>query len=551
MKKTIALLVSLCALVAGSLGAAWVYNAYLVNQIVTANQNFTLNLNTTPNASGITHISAQAIYSTASVTTNTFTDGRLSTGTITVSTISGLLPASATDQITIAANAVIQSAQATNSLVVNSTGGLTGAYLTINGSIVSNNGWRIDVTSDTAADIATEIGQQIYQVLATSVGTSTVTLTARSAGTPGNSYTLVSSTPAAITAGAATFSGGKDPAFRNQSIVVNGQTYLRGYYWNNPNTIPETSTGTAISIAALLNTITGIKASAVGSVVYATATVAGAAGNAFTIVSSTPSAMTVASANFTGGLNPGQVCINGTCLKEGSQWTLGASSTTTTTAASIAAAINASSALNTLVAAANVAGVVTTTSTAVGIASNYSLSALPSASLVVSHPSYVGGLNSAYTINTGAINIPGHGLATGYGVVFSTPAGAGITPLVNGTTYFAIALDPNNIELATNLSNATAGTFITLTSSSTSGPHTFTLTPQAFTGTASMAWYGSVDCVNWNPVSVSSLTITSPSSTPAATLWDFGRINYTCLQLDVIAPTQGGLNLAVKVNGKN
>ncbi len=132
-----------------------------------------------------------------------------------------------------------------------------------------------------------------------------------------------------------------------------------------------------------------------------------------------------------------------------------------------------------------------------------------------------------------------------------TSASTPPAPLAVGTTYYAIYVDASDIELSTTSALAFAGQFLTLTSSTTTGPHTFTLTPLSYSGTAGLAWYGSNDCVNYNPVNVSSVTITSPTSSPVSNLWDFGRISYTCLQLQVVGPTQGGLKLSVKISGNN
>lgn len=545
MKKTFSIL-GLTILAGIVLHAAWVYNAYLINQTVTASQNFVLNLSTTPNASGIARITAQAVYSSATLPTDTFTDGRVSTATITVASNSGLVAVAATDQITIAANSAIQEKAATNTLVVNSSSGLTGASISVAGTTIVNNGWRVDVASDTATDIAAQSNIYINQVLATTVG-STVTFTATKKGTVGNSYTLATSTPAALTPSTATFSGGQNDAFQNQSITVNGMVYQRAYYWNIPNTGPATSTSTAISIAALLNTISGIQANAAGSVVYATATVSGTAGNAFTIVSSTPSAMTVATPTFTGGANRASITINGTVVA------VSTGASTTLTAGAIASSIN--SALGSIVAANNTGNVVFTTSTAVGTLSNYSLTTSTPTALVPSHATYVGGQNSAYSINSPNIFIPSHGYPTGAELLFSGSSAP--TPLVSGTTYYAIAVDANDIELATTSARAFAGQFITLTSSTTTGPHTFTMTPSTTTGNFGLQWAVSNDCVNYTNftttslgVAISSLTFNSPY-TAGVTTWDLGPVNYQCLEAIVTGPTTGGVSMKLKLNGSN
>ncbi len=536
-------------------GAAWVYNAYLVNEPALAySKTYVLNLNTNPNASGIARLTAQAVYSSATLPTDTFNDGRVSTAAITVITNTGISSATATDQITIAATALIVSSAAADSIVVNSTNGLTGASITLNGTVLPSTSWRVDLTSNTAADIAAQINTYVNQVIATAAS-STVNLLARTKGSLGNSYTLVTSTPTALIPGSALFTGGQNDAFNNQTLTVNGTAYPRGYYWNIPNTGPVTSSGTATSLASLLNNISGMRASAAGSVVFATATVYGTAANSFTLVSSTPSAMTVSSPTFSGGIDNAVVTINGRALTQGAQWFKGAS--VTATAASVAAAINANAALSPIVISTNVAGVVTTTSTAVGTLANYTLATSTPAAISVSHPTYVGGQNSSFTVGSPNLFIQAHGYATGVPVLLSTGGATPPSPLVNQTTYYVILVDANDIQLATTSARAQAGQYLTFASSSTTGPHTYTLTPSTITGSTGLTWAVSNDCVNYTTlattslgVAVSTLTFASPY-TAGATTWDLGPVNYNCIEAIVVGPATGAINLQVKVNGSN
>lgn len=542
--------------VAGVATGILVYNANIVpSSPVAYTQNYVINLDTTPNASGIARLSAQAVYSSATLVASTFNDGRVSTASLTVNTIVGLSTATATDQITISANSVIQSSASSNSLVVASTNGLTGAVITLNGTKVTNNGWRVDTAAHTAADIATELTTFVYPVISTAAS-STVSMVARSKGTAGNAFTLVVSTPSALTVGSATFTGGKDPAFRNQSITVNGTSYARGYYWNLPNDPPETSTGTAVSVAALLNTISGMHASASGSVVYATATVAGSAANSFTIVSSTPAAMAVAHPTFTGGVDNACVAINGTSLCANSKWYVGAS--TAATAHSISDAIVANASLSTIVVSTwNSHAVITSTSTKVGTLSNYTLTSSTPAAISVSNPTYTGGQNASFAVGSPQLLLPAHGWTTAVPVLLSTGGATPPSPLVNQTTYYVIRLDANDVELATTSARAQAGQYLTFASSTTTGPHTMTLTPLAMAGTPGIQWQVSNDCVNYTNftttalgVAVSSIVIPSPY-TAGATTWDLGPVNYQCIQAAFTGPTAGALNLQINVNGSN
>jgi len=68
-------------------------------------------------------------------------------------------------------------------------------------------------------------------------------------------------------------------------------------------------------------------------------------------------------------------------------------------------------------------------------------------------------------VNTGAetITITGHGLATGDPLFYHNGGGTTLAGIASGTSYYAIKVDDNTIKLATNLTNATAGTAINLT----------------------------------------------------------------------------------------
>ncbi len=560
MGKKIALLTLGVLAVAALAKAAWVYNAYLVNETSLAySKNYVLNLNTTPNASGIKSLTAQAVYSSATLATNTFTDGKVSTGSLTVVSTAPLVSAFAVDKITMPSTAQLTPVAATNYFTVTSTTGLSGQYITINGNIVQDSKFIAGTASGTATGLNSYLNTYYAnQFISTvTVGGTTIYSTATVAGSAGNVFTFASSTPSALSSGGPNFAGGTDSALNNAYIVVNGIRYRQGYLWRDTGLSSTTAKSFHDNvlqfIPGIVSTVT-----AGSNIVYATATVAGTAGNGFSF-SASPATIVVANANFTGGQDPAQFCINGTCLTEGVQWSLGASSTTATTAASIKSAINASSALNTILTSSNTTGssVVTATSTAAGTISNYSLTSSAPAALSVSGPTMVAGANAAYAVNTPTINIPNHGLSTAYAVLFSTPAGTGITPLVNQTTYYVIVVDANNVQLATTSARAQAGQAVTLTSLSTAGPHTFTLAPLVFTGTAGLQWQVSNDCIAYTPltttvlgVAVSSLTFATPF-TAGNTTWNLGPVNWQCIEAAVAGPTTGGFAITVRLNGSD
>ena len=65
------------------------------------------------------------------------------------------------------------------------------------------------------------------------------------------------------------------------------------------------------------------------------------------------------------------------------------------------------------------------------------------------------------------LTVTGHGFTTGEAVVYKQPtttSSSAVGGLSDGTTYYVIKVDTNTIKLATNSSNATAGTAINLTS---------------------------------------------------------------------------------------
>jgi len=67
------------------------------------------------------------------------------------------------------------------------------------------------------------------------------------------------------------------------------------------------------------------------------------------------------------------------------------------------------------------------------------------------------------TTGTDTIEITGHNMRTGTEVKYQDGGGTALAGLVDNTSYFVIRTDEDNIQLASSLSNAQAGTEITLT----------------------------------------------------------------------------------------
>ena len=499
-------------------------------------------------------LAAQVTYSSATLASKTFTGGQVSTGSITVAS-ANILKSSATDRITVPATSLILASASTAQITISSA--IAGAIVTVNGyQLIEGDKWNRGTSSTTAARslsaaINTYMGAfrstHTYNVVyATSTATGQIT----------NTYTLTSSTTGITVT---TFRGGRNPALYDQWISFNGTKVYNGYGWTDAS---GTSTGTAASIASWLNSFGVIRAAAANSVVFATATVAGAAGNAFTLSASTTN-LTVLSAAFTGGQNSGYVTVNGRTYTAGVDFSTG---TTAATATSLAAAINATSATYGVTAAAQ-SSVVRTTSTIVGSAANYTVFSSTQAALVLSAPftasggtatgTMTGGSDSGITNNSANITVTAHGFTTALPVLYSgTPAIGGLT---TGTTYFAVVVSANVIKLSSTSAVAQTGNGIVITSSQTlTSANTYTLAPLAFSaGTASGKWEVSNDGVNWADytrtalgLNVSSNTFTAvyPSST---VVQDFGYVDYGWMRYNIVGPTQGGVNLKVLLNSKD
>lgn len=493
--------------------------------------------------------SFQANYSSASPAAVSFVDGVRSTDSLTVSGITTFTGVKATDTITVTATSNLAAVSATDNITVASNTALTAALLIIDTgrpiALLEGRDWtKTDTSTGTAESIKTAINTQVPNITATRGG-SVVFTTATVGGTVGNAYTITSSTNAALTPSAASFAGGRPPAMQNAFFTLNGRVYRNGYEWFEQATSSETAT----NIAALINALSDVDASAASSVVTATAATAGTAGNAFTLTAST-TALAIGGATFSNGRDTATVTINGTVLTNGVDWATG--STSSGTAKNISDAIQANATLAALVASTwSAAGVVTSTAVTAGTAGNVAASE-NSSQLAWASANYTGG--AASNINTttysiGKANLFGNGMQVLY-----TKAAGSTDPanLTANTTYFVIYTDANNFKLATTGANAKAGTAIVISSQATAGGGTFTLTPLAIAGTPSFKWQVSNDNTNWTDytatsqgVSVSSVTVSAYTAGGASTVWDFGAFGYLWIRLNVISPTAGGLNLVV------
>ena len=93
-------------------------------------------------------------------------------------------------------------------------------------------------------------------------------------------------------------------------------------------------------------------------------------------------------------------------------------------------------------------------------------------------------LAAKITTASNSIEIAGHGIRTGTKLTFGHGSGTQNTGLTNGTTYFAIRVDDDNIKLGLNLANAQAGTAVSI---SGQGNNTQSLTGVTATATATIS----------------------------------------------------------------
>lgn len=412
-----------------------VYNANLVNETALAHDNtYVLDLQN----NGVNSLSAQATYSSATITSASFGDGRQSTGSITVLSYAALVAAPAVDSITVVSNT-----------------GLTGA-----------------------------------------------------------------------------------------SLYLPGYVLAEGVDWRTQST----TSGTAESLRLAMAQIPFLSVSRAGSVLYATAP-AGSYYNGLQMVSSTPTALTVANATFAGGQDNAVVRINGVPFQQGLDFT--ASVDNGTTATSLKNAINANTALNGLIVASASGALITSTSTKNGTRYNLPMSSSKPSALSVSGINMVNGTNSAATLGSAVLHIPSHGLSSALPVLYGAPVGV-LGGLADQTTYYVIPIGTDDLKLAASKVDAVAGTGIVVTSTSTQlSANAFSLSPLAIGGVPSFKWQASNDNVSWVDLAVSSVSVTSYSNPAASTIWSFGFIGTRYLRLNVVAPTTGGLGLNVRVIGTN
>lgn len=535
---------------AGSAGAtAIAYDQALVNGVLTTTTTYTIDMS----SSVIDLLTAEATMSSATPSASTFTDGRVSTGSFTLTSTATLRGASATDTLTVTISSDLAGAAGRDTVTVSSNGPgpLTGAAITLTAegnTFVFTQGkqWAIGASSGaTATNIAAAINNQRYWTASAGSGASlgVVTILCSTSGSRCNDYTLSTSTPTALVAGSASFAGGVD----NTYFLINSQMYIQGVDWTADVSF---ASNTAVAIKNAVNSLDtqGVTASTTSStVVTLTVTAAGTAGNSFTLSSSRDSSLTRGAATFSGGRAHPSVTVGSVSVTEGTDWSV--ASTATGTVVNIANAIGAASGITVSTATTlyTTSGTITLTSLTVGTNTLYRLSTTATSGISKTGAAMTGGQDTA--INSSAITATAHGIYTGMQVLYSTGSNFAITGLTNQTTYYAIRIDADHLYLSDTSTGSYAGTRLTITDTSLAGPHSFTLTPLSLSGNTVLQWQASVDGVNYANLSLSAMTLSSPFAT-ASTVWDFTQVNYKYIRASVAGPSRGGVNLNIRAFGK-
>ncbi len=253
------------------------YNGYLLNQPALAYSNtYAMDLS----KYDASKVSAQVIMSSVNFTSPTMTDGSESTASVRVISVTGLSSATATGQVTIV-----------------STNSLGGAQIRLNNSVLVNGtDWFTGATKQlTAVSLAAALSKVLNITASAAGGIAYATATY---GSYANAYAFTSNNTSATVSGA-TLTGGAD----NAVLTIGGKTFTQGTDWQvgATTTTAVLALGNAIAASTLhLSTV----ASGNLGVIYTTSTLNGTAYN-YTLTSSTPTALSVSQAVYTGGTNPG------------------------------------------------------------------------------------------------------------------------------------------------------------------------------------------------------------------------------------------------------
>ncbi len=333
------------------------------------------------------------------------------------------------------------------------------------------------------------------------------------------------------------------------ALKYDGVVLFEGMHWR----MGATPAASALALKnALAARVPYVNFSVASNVIYATAAVASAVYNDVYVHSDAPSVVSVASARFTGGQDNAIIAVNGQPFRANKDWYPGASSATAAT--SLAAAINAggrTAPYITATANSPTDGVIALASKIVGTVANFSLKSSTPAAAAVSGAAMTGGTNAAFALNGHNLSITDHGYSTGLPLLYTKGALA-IGGLTDQTTYYAIAVDADNLALADSKAHALAGAYITFTSSAVPATaDTYALAPLDIGGSMGLIWQGSNDGSTWaDLVGVASVTYAlSGSAVPTTETWSFSSFATKYLRAAVTGPDTGAVKLKLYLNG--
>lgn len=574
MKKIVSVLAVAAALFCASAIPSYstvIFQKDMVNAAITSTSTYTLDLST----NGIRSLSVQLVYSTASPSAITFTDGTQSSGSFTIGTLAALTTAYATNNFSVAQSAAVQS---TVTITIISTTALSGHSVTLGGyTFTADTDFASSLRTPTQAakDLAAAIDANAVFQATNTAGVVFATVTV--AGVAGNDYTVSASSPALMSVSALQFAGGAEKSLKNAYIAIfTGSTtnYLKegvGF------TQMDVASNTAISIKNGLNSCcSSIFLSTVqqpsGTVVFSTAVTAGTAANSYAIYSSTG---LFPARTFTGGQDNSLIKIAGYPFTANSDYPVLATSSNTVIA--LKNAINASALKGYIVAAtANANTILIASSTAVGKYTTYPLYNSNTTAWTASGESMTNGTDSDFTlsvlrsteeyragigyyVHTPVNNVINTiyktptALGIGSELLLTTTAGTAPSGLTAGTTYFVCNSSASSFQLASSKANAVLGTVVAITGQTETGGGSFTLTPLAMTMTGSILLQASNDGTNYSFASSTPTTPLSVTNATASTsvLWNLGEIAYRYLRLAFNATLTGATNIRVLIVGRD
>lgn len=330
----------------------------------------------------------------------------------------------------------------------------------------------------------------------------------------------------------------------NVTITINTKAFKEGVEWSQG----VQSSNTAVSLKNAIDAYPSLVASTgtVGgnaTVVFASAAVNGTYANSWTI-SSDSSSVTVQGTTLSGGRDNAQVCINNTCLTQGTDWNVAASSDAT--CLNIHNAIRDNSTLAAIIVSTpGASGVLFSTAIYVGVNAYPIYTSTPTA-LVPASGYFTGGTAGDIDYSANTISESSHGLITGVPVWLEV-TGTAPDGLTDNATYYAIKTNDNVYQLATSTQNAVDGTSVDVTTATVGGSTIDVRVPALSLDTdTGFKWQASNDGSNWFDIpSISSITYSAAGTTG----WDLGEYNYKWIRMNYLGPTWGALDLKAYLHG--